>query len=142
MRVTKEAIFGAYYNLLFEYNSKCDSATGSCHEPIPSKEGDDSATDLGVLIEFQDLPRVVELSLFQDIRGYFSITRYSTKNDQLQTQNEDDLSILCYNLWNFNTPWATRRQIIADEVARLQPDIIGWQEARYRYLFRIYILII
>ena len=43
------------------------------------------------------------------------------------------LTLLSYNIWNYNAPWKLRHRMIADEVVTVLPDIIAWQEVRYRY---------
>jgi endonuclease/exonuclease/phosphatase family metal-dependent hydrolase len=43
-----------------------------------------------------------------------------------------DIRILDLNIWNYNEPWPTRRDLIADLILDLEPDIIALQEIRYR----------
>lgn len=107
-----------------------------------------------------------ELSIFQDIKGLLSISscisyKTPTKNNSQEKEDEENpastsenannddgkkdegksdgkLKILSYNIWNYNSPWKSRHQMIAEEVAKIVPDIIAWQEVRYRY-FIIYL---
>lgn len=51
-----------------------------------------------------------------------------------EEKSDGKLKILSYNIWNYNSPWKIRHKMIADEVAKILPDIIAWQEVRYRYL--------
>ncbi len=48
-----------------------------------------------------------------------------------QQTNSDVLTVLSYNIWNYNSPWKKRQHLIADEVSKVLPDIIAWQEVRY-----------
>lgn len=41
------------------------------------------------------------------------------------------LRVCTLNIWNYNEPWPTRRQLIADTINEHTPDIIGFQEIRH-----------
>ncbi len=41
------------------------------------------------------------------------------------------LRVCTLNIWNYNDPWPTRRQLIADTIKEHTPDIIGFQEIRH-----------
>jgi endonuclease/exonuclease/phosphatase family metal-dependent hydrolase len=42
------------------------------------------------------------------------------------------IRILDLNIWNYNDPWPTRRDLIADLILDTEPDIVALQEIRYR----------
>ena len=44
----------------------------------------------------------------------------------------DSIRILNLNIWNYNPPWATRRERIVDLILDTQPDAVALQEIRYR----------
>jgi endonuclease/exonuclease/phosphatase family metal-dependent hydrolase len=41
------------------------------------------------------------------------------------------LRVLTLNIWNYNDPWPTRRQLIVNTIKEHNPDIIGFQEIRH-----------
>lgn len=41
------------------------------------------------------------------------------------------LRVCTLNIWNYNEPWKTRRQLIAGTMQEHNPDIIGFQEIRH-----------
>ncbi len=40
------------------------------------------------------------------------------------------LKLATQNIWNYNEPWLKRREILAEELRRAAPDLIGFQEIR------------
>lgn len=40
--------------------------------------------------------------------------------------------ILDLNIWNYNEPWPTRRDLILDLILDTEPDVVALQEIRYR----------
>jgi endonuclease/exonuclease/phosphatase family metal-dependent hydrolase len=42
------------------------------------------------------------------------------------------IRILDLNIWNYNEPWPTRRDLILDLILDTEPDIVALQEIRYR----------
>jgi endonuclease/exonuclease/phosphatase family metal-dependent hydrolase len=42
------------------------------------------------------------------------------------------IRLLDLNIWNYNEPWPTRRDLIVDMILDLEPDIVALQEVRYR----------
>ena len=43
---------------------------------------------------------------------------------------QESITIASYNLWNVNTEWQTRMELIANMFAASNPDIIAFQEVR------------
>ena len=41
------------------------------------------------------------------------------------------IRVCTLNIWNYNDPWPTRRQLIANTITQHNPDIIGFQEIRH-----------
>lgn len=40
------------------------------------------------------------------------------------------LKVVTLNIWNYNEPWLERRELLANELIELSPDVIGFQEIR------------
>eukprot|EP01112_Ceratiomyxa_fruticulosa_P009403 TRINITY_DN2446_c0_g2_i1.p1 TRINITY_DN2446_c0_g2~~TRINITY_DN2446_c0_g2_i1.p1 ORF type:complete len:615 (-),score=143.68 TRINITY_DN2446_c0_g2_i1:68-1912(-) len=62
----------------------------------------------------------------------------SKENDEKSIDNNnastDKLNILSYNIWNYNDPWNTRKDILVNvslSIPDTIPHIILWQEVRY-----------
>lgn len=45
------------------------------------------------------------------------------------------MRVMTYNLWNYTSPWQTRRAAIAHLIVRHMPDVVGVQEARHDFRF-------
>ncbi|GAM21912.1 hypothetical protein SAMD00019534_050870 [Acytostelium subglobosum LB1] len=59
-------------------------------------------------------------------------TDESTKPDRHRIEVDNaSFKIQTYNLWNYNSPWVTRRQLIVDDIVANDPDFIAFQEPRY-----------
>jgi endonuclease/exonuclease/phosphatase family metal-dependent hydrolase len=43
------------------------------------------------------------------------------------------MRLLSYNIWNYEGHWSTRRFLLADLIARLNPDIVALQEVRHSW---------
>jgi len=69
---------------------------------------------------------------------YFLATHIATplKGETRRGDIDSDaagMKVMSYNIWNFNSDWETRKQLIVNTVKQYQPDIIGFQEIRFKY---------
>eukprot|EP01118_Nematostelium_gracile_P012760 TRINITY_DN4710_c0_g1_i1.p1 TRINITY_DN4710_c0_g1~~TRINITY_DN4710_c0_g1_i1.p1 ORF type:complete len:440 (-),score=93.77 TRINITY_DN4710_c0_g1_i1:64-1281(-) len=49
------------------------------------------------------------------------------------TTNDEKFTLVTYNIWNLNSPWEKRLDLIALQLNRYAPDIIAFQEVRFKY---------
>ena len=45
---------------------------------------------------------------------------------------------MTYNIWNYNTNWKARLEKISKQVEEFQPDVVAFQEVRYRFYDNLY----
>eukprot|EP01119_Soliformovum_irregulare_P010023 TRINITY_DN2426_c0_g1_i3.p1 TRINITY_DN2426_c0_g1~~TRINITY_DN2426_c0_g1_i3.p1 ORF type:complete len:440 (+),score=107.61 TRINITY_DN2426_c0_g1_i3:50-1321(+) len=46
------------------------------------------------------------------------------------------VNLMTYNIWNLNSPWNNRKDLIVQDVREINPDVIAWQEIRYHHKMR------
>ena len=78
------------------------------------------------------------LTLMGDREGLFSVVRHtwtwpagrsaSSADAEKAAAQPEHLSLLCYNIWNFNHPWPRRLELITRHIKDRNPDIIAFQE--------------
>jgi endonuclease/exonuclease/phosphatase family metal-dependent hydrolase len=49
----------------------------------------------------------------------------------MDTALDGTLRVMTLNIWNYNEPWARRRDLIAEAVRQVGPHVIGFQEIRH-----------
>jgi len=68
--------------------------------------------------------------------GDYSVTGCSSSPTDAATRREKHSvpwNVMTYNIWNFNGDWETRKALIVATIKSTQPDVVGFQEIRYRY---------
>jgi endonuclease/exonuclease/phosphatase family metal-dependent hydrolase len=106
---------------------------------------------LGVKLLENDRIIYINCTLNKDKEGYLSLTQFIPMNNSTASNHfnlhqqlinnildiepaidsSSTLRVLCVNLWNYNY-WNYRMELIHEEISRLSPDIIAFQEARLR----------
>ncbi|KAL6054434.1 Endonuclease/exonuclease/phosphatase family protein, variant 2 [Balamuthia mandrillaris] len=59
--------------------------------------------------------------------------RRRSSPDTISADGHKNLTVMSYNIWNFNANWEERKVLIANEIMKVEPDIVGVQEIRQRY---------
>jgi len=56
------------------------------------------------------------------------------KRRRLTISDDAPLKVMTYNIWNFNPDWPSRLSKIVEEVKEARPDIVAFEEVRYRFM--------
>ena len=110
MKTGEELLMGTYYHLVLSGTSPTP-VTGKMREYI---------FNVTVWLDIDSRNNLVKL------------THYPVA--PARERSNGTLKIMTYNIWNFNPDWKQRLVRITDEVKEAKPDIVAFQEVRYRYL--------
>jgi endonuclease/exonuclease/phosphatase family metal-dependent hydrolase len=73
-------------------------------------------------------------SLFNNDYGIISDEDMNMPSNFRTMQNRHrDISVMSYNIWNYNSPWEKRLEMLVSQIRKYNPDIIGFQEVRFRH---------
>eukprot|EP01133_Synstelium_polycarpum_P014345 gene14345-16926_t len=102
-------------------------------EPIERVHKDSICTDNE---SSKDHCKYIRMRVFKDYLKLYSIPEFICykelpKDNIEEVITKDEFKMLTYNLWNYNRPWRTRRNLIVDIIDEQDPDVIALQEVRY-----------
>eukprot|EP01130_Rhizamoeba_saxonica_P014107 TRINITY_DN6115_c0_g1_i1.p1 TRINITY_DN6115_c0_g1~~TRINITY_DN6115_c0_g1_i1.p1 ORF type:complete len:455 (+),score=83.77 TRINITY_DN6115_c0_g1_i1:94-1365(+) len=97
---------------------------------------------LNIFSKVRTMGTFYHFQLFKDSFGQYYVSGYSKQNnpnDSIFVEDEresthkeyDTVRVLTYNVWNLNLPYHQRISNLLEQVNKVNPDIIAFQEVRY-----------